>query len=342
MSAQFAESTAILSRSGWEPEVVSTMETTSAEVNMNDKAISMTAATIGERFLKAREAQHLRLEDVARTLKLSPHQVAMLESGEWDLLTGLTFTRGMLRSYARILELDGDAILDEATRQGVLPAIGSQKTPESIPFVMAARLDSRALLVKLSIVALLIAVVLIWVWPGSSWFVQENRFDSTAGAILSESGSGAAATEMSGSSATLLPAETQAMIDRTPPADEHEADGAIESKAAEAVPITAATTAAAEAVPVAVPMIFTVATPAWIEVRDPNNQILMSEIVKSGKRDLRLGVPPYTIVIGNARQVTMSYDGQPVDIGPFIASSGVARLTLPVAAQAESKETTQP
>src|SRR5262245_17320584 len=87
----------------------------------------------------ARLAQNLGVADVARQLKLSMSQVEALEAGEFQRLPGQVFVRGFVRNYARLLKLDAEALVDQATasvpREEPKPA-----TPPSqeIPFPTVA------------------------------------------------------------------------------------------------------------------------------------------------------------------------------------------------------------
>lgn len=62
-------------------------------------------------LVAAREARGLSAADMQRQLKLHPSQLEALERGEWDALPGLSFVRGMLRAYARVLEVDVEPLL---------------------------------------------------------------------------------------------------------------------------------------------------------------------------------------------------------------------------------------
>ena len=61
----------------------------------------------------AREARGISIDDVVHDLHLSRDVVLALEEGDYDSLGAPVFVRGHLRSYARLLELPEDAILDQ-------------------------------------------------------------------------------------------------------------------------------------------------------------------------------------------------------------------------------------
>lgn len=65
----------------------------------------------GEYLAEAREALRLSHEDVANQLNLTPATIEALENNDYELLPGITFARGYLRGYARLLGLDEEQIL---------------------------------------------------------------------------------------------------------------------------------------------------------------------------------------------------------------------------------------
>ncbi len=70
-----------------------------------------TGAGIGERLAAARTALGLGEEDVADALNLSARVILDLESQAWDALPAPAFTRGYIRAYAKLLELDGEELI---------------------------------------------------------------------------------------------------------------------------------------------------------------------------------------------------------------------------------------
>jgi cytoskeleton protein RodZ len=67
---------------------------------------------------------------------------------------------------------------------------------------------------------------------------------------------------------------------------------------------------------------------AWIEIRDAADRMLISSLNPPGSERVVRGKPPYSLVIGNASQVTITYDDKPVNLAPHTRQD-VARLTLP-------------
>jgi len=66
---------------------------------------------IGAELRRARESQGLTLADVAQQLKFAPHQIDFLENERFDRLPGPTIARGMVRNYARLLNLEPESMV---------------------------------------------------------------------------------------------------------------------------------------------------------------------------------------------------------------------------------------
>jgi cytoskeleton protein RodZ len=73
--------------------------------NMNDLRIAF-----GARLKSAREAMHQETKDVAAQLRLNERIILMLESGQYDDELPLTFLKGYIRSYGKLLQLSDDEI----------------------------------------------------------------------------------------------------------------------------------------------------------------------------------------------------------------------------------------
>ena len=76
----------------------------------------------GARLKQAREAAGLSVEEVSARLKMPGRVVQTLESDDWSTLGAPVFVRGQVRSYARLLNVDVDAWLEQ-TAPEVAPSV---------------------------------------------------------------------------------------------------------------------------------------------------------------------------------------------------------------------------
>ncbi len=66
---------------------------------------------IGAALRQARESLGLSIEDAVRETKISARYLTALEEGRFGLIPGEVYVRGFIRSYAKMLHLNGDALL---------------------------------------------------------------------------------------------------------------------------------------------------------------------------------------------------------------------------------------
>jgi cytoskeleton protein RodZ len=64
-----------------------------------------------------------------------------------------------------------------------------------------------------------------------------------------------------------------------------------------------------------------------VEIRDSSDRTIFSQLNLAGTTRRVSGVPPLSIVVGNAHGVKMTYGGKPVDLARH-TKIDVARLTL--------------
>ena len=68
--------------------------------------------TAGETLRLQRESKGLPEKEVADRLHITVHYLRSIESNKYEKLPGEVFARGYIKSYAELLELDTDEILN--------------------------------------------------------------------------------------------------------------------------------------------------------------------------------------------------------------------------------------
>ena len=68
-------------------------------------------APLGELLLAARNAKKLTQKDVSNSLRISIKQITALETDDFAVLPEAMITRGFIRNYARLLEIDAEPLL---------------------------------------------------------------------------------------------------------------------------------------------------------------------------------------------------------------------------------------
>jgi cytoskeleton protein RodZ len=75
---------------------------------------------------------------------------------------------------------------------------------------------------------------------------------------------------------------------------------------------------------------FTVRQDAWIEVRQADGRAVFSAVVKPGSPVDIDATQPVSMVIGNANQVSLDFEGKPVDLKAMtVMPNNIAKVKLP-------------
>ena len=286
---------------------------------MNQTVDTGIAVGPGRALAQLRSERKLSIADVAQRLKYGARQIEALEAEEFDRLPGATFVRGMVRGYAKLLETDPEPIL-EALEQRYIPGeVDLDLRDKGIPFARRGRHGTRAYLALSVLVLIVVAGVLYewrvgafpWVRLGANAPLEQNqpvaRPNPARAAPREEAAPQAAAP-------TTLPAP--------PPGD---AAVRPEVVAAPATAVPPAPPSQASGGEGRLRMEFS--GESWVEIRDKDGKLLMSQLNPTGSRRIVSGRVPLSLVIGNAANVRLTYNDKPVDLKPYIQIE-VARLTL--------------
>lgn len=68
---------------------------------------------------------------------------------------------------------------------------------------------------------------------------------------------------------------------------------------------------------------------SWVRIEDASGRTLMSGLKQGGDERKVAGVTPYSIFLGNAPGIELSFDGASVNLQPLTRENNTARLTLP-------------
>ncbi len=303
---------------------------------------------VGAALAQAREAQGLALAEISHQLKFMPRQLEALEHERFDQLPGPTIARGMVRTYARFLKLDPEPLLarmaGHVEPRDATPRL-AERFQQPVPFVDHGRRSTIAYL-ALSAAVLSIAGGVLYEWraaPQEPQFISAAQLPSAKPAHRDHKPAPPASTQV----ASAAPAAQVASAAPSQAVPSQRAQGAPPSPA----PVIAAQKMApppeapqksvaapapqkvadASAAPKSVGsrrMVFRFEQEAWIEVTDGLGRVLASSLNPAGSERVIQGKPPFSLVIGNANHVKLSYNERDVDLQPHVRVE-VARFTLP-------------
>jgi len=291
----------------------------------------------GHLLRQAREEHGLSQKEAARDLHLTSKVINAIEENDFELIPSFVFARGYIRSYARHVGLDGQALVAEfdaaygvpnnsAKPMSTIRKGGQQSKPG----------DAWVKLISIVFVIGLIAVSIVW-WQSQNGSPMLSKLASVA--VSNPAG----ATVVEGIDADganldlLLLAANESEVDATVP----EAEQAQESEVAEV--IAAEADAATEVVkeqaaqvvadvvvllPNQARLVMVFDKDCWVEIKDGNGKMILSDLYSAGDTIDQVVTAPIEILLGRSSGVaTMTFDGQTIDLKPHTRKD-IARLTL--------------
>jgi cytoskeleton protein RodZ len=285
------------------------------------EAVAITG--VGQELAAAREARGLALADVAQSLKFAPRQLEALEQERFDALPGATFARGMVRSYARLLKLDPEPLVERISGRCEIPDSNrlAARYHQPVPFSDNAR---RSTFVYLGLSVGVLALV-----GGVAYEWQQERVAAAKGSQKPTAVAKAAPRPVPRPAAPVVPVQQAAAP--APATEKAKTPPPEKAKTVAAIPVVAAAVAPEKPkVASSGPNRLVVRTEgeAWIEIKDSADRMLVSSLNPAGSERVVRGRPPYQLVIGNASNVRITYDDKLIDLAPHTRQD-VARLTVP-------------
>jgi cytoskeleton protein RodZ len=265
----------------------------------------------------ARSRRGLSLADVAQRLKYGERQIEALEADAFSRLPGTTIVRGMVRGYCKLLEIDAAPVLESFERHHV-PSARTVESPEiAIPFPNEHRRSTRLFIGLSAIVALaVVALAIEWHFGDLLSFAPALAPALTATHTDVPPVAGTPASD-------IAPQPTPEAEAPTPASMPPEIPIAVANPPA--VLPTSSSASGRRDGPRRISLEFQ--REAWVEIRDGQGRKLISQMNPSGTHKVIEGVPPFDVVIGNAPNVRLRYNDEPVDLRPHFKVD-VARLTL--------------
>lgn len=280
---------------------------------------SAVAQSLGAVLKRARERQNLRVEDVARELRLSVRQIDALERDDHAGLPGRTFVRGFVRHYARLAQLDQDEAValydrDHPSGEGLHIQAPSQHISYS---------DHHAKpWIKWTLLGFILVMLASWgvlQWMGP---VQDLSADSGT-----QSTGEAPQSAVSGQE-DAKPDAIPVAADRQPiPVEADKQPETPPVVAPVAAPLPVATDPAGQKAAPLARLSLRFSGSSWVEVQDKSGKKLHSQNHEANSQAEIEGEPPLSLTIGRAPNVKLTYQGQPFDLAPHIKGD-IARFTL--------------
>jgi cytoskeleton protein RodZ len=301
----------------------------------------------GRLLAQLRAERKLSVADVAQRLKYAVRQIEALEAEEFSRLPGTTFVRGMVRGYAKLLEIDPEPLLRSLERRQIPGTATVDLRAKRVPFPDGTKRRGTRMYAVMSLLVLVAVAGFLYEWhsgglpslPRSAPAEVAQASETPAPAEAPITRVQAAPEKPAAAPAREIP-KTATSLPKTAPAAAKPAPAA-QAAAAPAAPKATATGAAAATRAAPAPVAKDVkslpgqgrifmefADDSWVEITDSDGKVLMAQLNPGGSRRVVSGHPPLSLVIGNAAAVRVVYNDRPVDLVPYVKVE-VARFTLP-------------
>lgn len=299
--------------------------------------------SVGAALRAARESLGLTTQEIADRTKFSVRQVEALEQDDAAHLPQGTFLRGFIRSYARVVHLEPEKLLNgiEIQPEHHSDVAEIQSGGDALPAAGAVEGKNLYLLIGVLIIALGLAFFLLGHRGDGVQAINDYSNTPSAPAITP-------AITPAASAPAVMPIENS-VDDKAvqPPAENQKVEKIIHpaiilpvqkeevpSVQKEAVPAVEA--AGVAPVKREVPLEQLMKRPihimfqedAWVEVADVNGEILISRVTAAGGEKWIGGKrrAPYRVTLGKASAVRLYYKGKEIDLSLYKADGRVSLI----------------
>lgn len=267
--------------------------------------------TIGQQLKNKRVEKDLKIEQVAQQLNLSSHAIEQIENDNYDDLPEMTYVRGYIVSYCRLLDLPSDNVIS------LLVSDANTGVVSSAAYAQNSRISSRqrssfkkSSFGKFLIVGSLLGICALIYMQYNDMLVQGS---SSSEAQVDE------ASEQ---------AEAVTVLDTS--VESGTATAIISEESEIAKPESSEVATTQETVDAAkkglLEMEFN--SISWVDVKNANQERIIYQSFPRGEKYKVVTNLPLDIFIDNAQGVVMHYEGKVVDLANKVKDDGYVKFTL--------------
>ncbi|PJE87709.1 cytoskeleton protein RodZ [Yersinia mollaretii] len=324
--------------------------------------------TTGVRLRQAREALGLTQQTVAERLCLKVSTIRDIEEDKAQANLASTFHRGYIRSYAKLVHLPEDELLPMLEKQAPIRAAKVAPMQSFSLGKKHKKRDGWLMTFTWLIVLVVLGLTGAWWWQNhqaqqaeivtmadqSSAQLSQNGGqpvpltddnsdpaaspDAQAPVVNSQTASTPAASGTAPVTNSAAPADTansrvETTTQGTAPAESvvvSPSQAPLPDVSTAQSPLPTADAGVNGAATSAGSLVMNFTTDCWLQVVDASGKTLFSGIQKGGATLNLSGKSPYKLTIGAPGALTITYQGNPVDLTKFIKANRVARLTVGV------------
>lgn len=289
--------------------------------------------SIGEVLHGAREAASYSVAYVAAQTHLKEEVITALENDQFDQLSSDVFVKGYIRSYAKLLDLDSQALLDAYPKdraietQTVIPNVKRTKKLNS------SGVDPIVIWSSVTVVAILVGLLMTW------WVHQEDsnpvelasvvdQFDGQNVAGVNERQEQKNPEEQHdvvlGSVDPKHVSKQQNAIPEV--VDNNEVVAEVQPAPRVVPAIIEAPISGGEIDKVRITVKYT--QESWTEIFDARKRRLLHGLIKPGATRVISGQAPFNVFLGNSPGVQLEINGKPFDHSVYMRRNNTARFLI--------------
>lgn len=306
----------------------------------------------GQILLEGRIALGLSQEDVAKNLNFRLSLVKDIENERFDKSLPDTFNRGYLRNFAKLVHVSVDDVLASYEMLGVAEKQGAEMQSFSQSTKKQAE-NNRLMWVSYLIIAVIIGSTLFWFFqdaptaavktsPEVAAELADTDENATLEPVVSELANEVTASESAAVNSVNTTDTTDTTNTINPDISQDSlGDNISDNIVADEQAALAATTADIEprnesieqssTVVNKTPVTFYFNGDCWVNIYDATGEHIAWGVKKADYVMNIEGVAPFTVTLGKPELVTITYDGDDIDMSQFNRGN-IAKFTLPITA----------
>ncbi len=311
--------------------------------NTNEVPLSIEAGTL---LKNKRESLGMTQKQVADRLRLRVSVIEDIENNRFESQQVATFTRGYLRSYAKMVGLDEKVVLTALEQTADIQPKDQEIEMQSFSRkTKHEKHNSRIMFLTWLIAIVITGISAAWWW--------QNQQDNSLTQVVTDSSVEApepsaeeladidqmSADELIASTPEDIAASTEQLVATDETLSSAQATETLSGEQPASTDVEEPTAVIEEAEVVDEPAIIvpegmslltmTFKADCWIQVKDTNGKTLVSGTHKPGQDVELTGKAPFKVILGAPEGVTMTFASEPVDLSGY-TSGKVARFTLPL------------
>ena len=293
---------------------------------------------VGQELRNARESASYSVTYVAAQTHLQEDVIVALENNDFDQLPGEVFVRGYIRSYAKLLGIDAQSLMDACpnvqARNVVQPEIKKKKK------IKSSGVDPVVIWSSVTVVVLMVGLLITWwVHQGDEPPVElasvVEQFDdphlaNEVGQQVENEKNGKSPQHQIGLG-EVDPKHTS-VIQNTDPIVSKEivstsGDPASDDASSLNRPeVIEAPFSGGELDKVRITVRYT--QESWTEIFDARKRRLLHGLIKPGATRVISGQAPFNVFLGNSPGVQLEINGKPFDHSGYIRRNNTARFLI--------------